>query len=461
MVRAANILLLPNWDIADALIFNSVSNRLTLQDQNKKDFQGTAFIEDHAALVSWSLKRGSRATLFKPDESGLVGDLIVRRVADTSHVEAAHMNVDYSQFVLATAKKEEEGIIALQNKYEAIVDAYNKEIKRRIELENELKLSSTRPRIAYPTRPPTESSKSTPIIEIPDTPERPQFYTIAEFEEEKNKLYTELNLQHEDKVKRVLMYLTDKIEWPLFFDQLAGVIKVWEQLKAHDETLRPIVSKWEKRKGEIALSCHSSGLIKRLYDMVNDLSDFDRRKVALQLKIVSLLSKYKSKKFDLFPRALDRKNQLKNKDEWGKELNDLFGTRINKVVGEKGHELWATTAEELVKVQLFFDSLRQEFVSFEEEANFILAKQEDILRTSWPDDIQFNTWMADAPPDRLSEEDNSNDNMEHESEVQVTNLSVPAQDEGTINQQEETDSEILKEYSALASLVATYYDDSE
>jgi hypothetical protein len=120
MVRAANILLLPNWDIADALIFNSVSNRLTLQDQNKKDFQGTAFIEDHAALVSWSLKRGSRATLFKPDESGLVGDLIVRRVADTSHVEAAHMNVDYSQFVLATAKKEEEGIIALQNKYEAI-----------------------------------------------------------------------------------------------------------------------------------------------------------------------------------------------------------------------------------------------------------------------------------------------------------------------------------------------------
>ena len=69
--------------------------------------------------------------------------------------------------------------------------------------------------------------------------------------------------------------------------------------------------------------------------------------------------------------------------------------------------------------------------------------------------------MADAPPDRLSEGDNSNDNMEHESEVQVTNLSVPTQDEGTINQQEETDSEILKEYSTLASLVATYFDDSE
>ena len=174
-------------------------------------------------------------------------------------------------------------MIALQNKYEAIMDAYNKEVKRRIELENELKMSLTRPRIAYPTRPPTESSKSTPIIEIPDTTERPQFYTVAEFEEETNKLYVELNTQHKDKVKKALMYLADTIEWPLFFDQLAGVIEIRERLKAHDETLRPIVRKWERRKGEIALSCRSDP-VKRLYDMVNDLSDFDRRKVALQLK---------------------------------------------------------------------------------------------------------------------------------------------------------------------------------
>ena len=68
------------------------------------------------------------------------------------------------------------------------------------------------------------------------------------------------------------------------------------------------------------------------------------------MKVVSYLSKYKGKKFDLFPRALDRKNQLKNKNEWSKELDDLFCTRINKVVNEKGHAWWATTKEELVKV---------------------------------------------------------------------------------------------------------------
>ncbi|MDF3686348.1 hypothetical protein [Enterobacter hormaechei] len=51
--------------------------------------------------------------------------------------------------------------------------------------------------------------------------------------------------------------------------------------------------------------------------------------------------------------------------------------------------------EELVKVQLFFDSLKQEFVGFEKEAGYILKKQNDILQFSWPDDIQFDTWMAD------------------------------------------------------------------
>ena len=61
MVKAANVLLLPNWDIVDALIFNSVSNDLELQDPNKKEFLGTAFSNDQAALVMWSLRRGSRA----------------------------------------------------------------------------------------------------------------------------------------------------------------------------------------------------------------------------------------------------------------------------------------------------------------------------------------------------------------------------------------------------------------
>ena len=61
MVKSSNILLLPNWDIVDALIFNSISDNLGLQDPNKKEFMGTTFSNDQVALVMWSLRRGSRA----------------------------------------------------------------------------------------------------------------------------------------------------------------------------------------------------------------------------------------------------------------------------------------------------------------------------------------------------------------------------------------------------------------
>lgn len=204
LVKASNILLIPNWDIVDDLVLSSISSRLTLQDQNKEDLQGTTFIEDQDTLVSWSLRRGSRATSSQLDESGLMGNIIVRRDADTSHVQEAHMNVDYSQFFLATTKKEKKGMIVLQNNYEAVVDAYNKEVKRRIEHENKLKANPTRPIIIYPSRPHVETFKSTPIIEIPNTPKWPQFYIAIEFEEEKNQLYAlhvELNDQYQEKLR--------------------------------------------------------------------------------------------------------------------------------------------------------------------------------------------------------------------------------------------------------------------
>ena len=86
MVKNANILLLPNWDIADALIFNSVSNNLGLQDLDKEEFLGTTFSNDQATLLMWSLRRGSRTTPSQPDDLGLTRSIIVRRVVDTSHV---------------------------------------------------------------------------------------------------------------------------------------------------------------------------------------------------------------------------------------------------------------------------------------------------------------------------------------------------------------------------------------
>ena len=184
MVKDANILLLPNWDIVDALVFYFVSNNLGLQDPDREEFLGTTFSNDQAALVMWSLRRGSRTTPLQPDDSGLTGNIIVRRVVDTSNVQLAYMNVDYSKFALATVEREEKEMTNLQSKYEIVVDAYNKEVKKRIELENMMSQmekilgkrkvgESITPRITYPSQ---SFVGTTPIIEIPDTLERPQFY---------------------------------------------------------------------------------------------------------------------------------------------------------------------------------------------------------------------------------------------------------------------------------------------
>ena len=88
------------------------------------------------------------------------------------------------------------------------------------------------------------------------------------------------------------------------------------------------------------------------------MPDFDQKRIHLQKIIISSLTKYESQKFYLFPHAIDRKNRLKSKDEWTEQLNDLFCLRINKIINEKGHAWWATSTKEMVKVQLFFDSLK-------------------------------------------------------------------------------------------------------
>ena len=102
---------------------------------------------------------------------------------------------------------------------------------------------SSRPRIVYP-RLLVEPFKSTPIVEIPDTPQRPEFYTIKEFEEEREKLWEmhiELNNQYEEKLRQAVMYLVDRIEWPTFYDQLARIVPIWDEIKGDEDKLRPIV----------------------------------------------------------------------------------------------------------------------------------------------------------------------------------------------------------------------------
>ena len=155
MVRASGVLLLPNWDIENALIFNSISNKLEELDQNKKEISGAKFSVDQAALVIWSIRKASRTMSLQSDSFGLIGNLIVKRVKDTNFVEAAHLGVETSQLTLATTGKDENKTLELQAKYKRALEPYNKEVQKRIELENKVMGRYSRPRTTYP-RPPVE-----------------------------------------------------------------------------------------------------------------------------------------------------------------------------------------------------------------------------------------------------------------------------------------------------------------
>ena len=128
MVRASGVLLLPNWDIADALIFNYVSNKLKTLDQNKEEILGAKFSVDQASLVIWSIRKASRTMSLQSDTTRLIGNLIVKGVEDTTSVQDTHSNVGAFQFTLVTIDKDENKRLELQDKYERSLEAFNEEV---------------------------------------------------------------------------------------------------------------------------------------------------------------------------------------------------------------------------------------------------------------------------------------------------------------------------------------------
>ena len=104
------------------------------------------------------------------------------------------------------------------------------------------------------------------------------------------------------------------------------------------------------------------------------------------------LSKYIEENSNLFHIALKEIDKIKEKEEWGKELDDMLCHRINKVINEKGHVLWAMINEEFVRVQLFNNTVRKEIVEIDKLRGFVIKKKHEILNFDWPDDIVFNKW---------------------------------------------------------------------
>ena len=147
---------------------------------------------------------------------------------------------------------------------------------------------SSRPRIVYP-RPPVDPFKSIPIVELPNTPQRLEFYIAREFEEEKNKLWdlhVELKNQYEEKHRKTILYQVDKIDWPAFYEKLVKILEMWNEIRSNEDILKPIVKELGGRDRDTTLLCISiitlsCEQIERTFDITNGLSKFNEKRVAV------------------------------------------------------------------------------------------------------------------------------------------------------------------------------------
>lgn len=99
MVAKAGVLILPEWDIADALVFEVVR-------KETKPMEGVTCNKDNAALVMWSLRRDESIKRKDTSESSYLGGMIVKRVQDIGVVEAANTVLETTKFNVEVAEKE-------------------------------------------------------------------------------------------------------------------------------------------------------------------------------------------------------------------------------------------------------------------------------------------------------------------------------------------------------------------
>ena len=477
ILKQSGVLLLPEWDIANAIVFDSVRKQRDVKFRTTEEVlqahRGIKFSDDHQALVMWSMERRNNARVQEVSTAEYTGALTVYRSEEVGSKDIFGMASEMLKFGSAVSSKEEDRFMQLNARFEEVLKAYEDRGMQIQSLENKVsqmekamgkrKIGETsQPRIACPPRPLIEPFKATPIVEIPDTPERPQFYTADDFEEEKNKLYAsqvELQNQYEGKLRQGIMYMIDRIEWPAFFDLLENLIIIRDELKGNEDKFIPLVQRWTKRSKDITNMCISviqptCHQVDKIFELLNKMQGFDDKQNLFHRRLKFYLSKYFTEKFSLFPCALKNVDEIKSKDEWKRDLDNILCERLNKVVSETGHLLWAMTNEELAKVQIFYATIKKDLVDLEAVANSLITVHREILSCDWPDDTVYNEWKNNLD----SIEQMSEDEEENDGEVTVT-LEVESEDKE--NPRVKVNLQVIDDDSPLLSLRAAYSDDSE
>lgn len=121
-------------------IRKSKDQQLGSEEEARLELKGSDFVDDYATLVVWALEEGPRRPNINDIYPNLKGSLIIKRVFDTSSVEATKLNVDVVKLAHETSKREALEKVELMRNFHKIFNDYNVIQHRCVESQTKVQL---------------------------------------------------------------------------------------------------------------------------------------------------------------------------------------------------------------------------------------------------------------------------------------------------------------------------------
>lgn len=121
-MNKSGIILLEGWDISSAIVFDWIRRRhdidLDSMDLTQRDkvLFGALFDDHLDQLVIWYLHKVTRRPSMSHEMDQFFGGLLVKRVANTSIIEAIDLNLNVAKFTRKVSLNTEEELTLLREK---------------------------------------------------------------------------------------------------------------------------------------------------------------------------------------------------------------------------------------------------------------------------------------------------------------------------------------------------------
>ena len=127
-MKQSGVLLLPKWDIVNAIVFDLVRKQKDVQfrttEEVLQDHRGVKFSDDHQALVMWSMEKRSNAKIQEISTTGYTGALTMYRPEEVGSKDIFGMASEMLKFGSAVSSKEEDRFMQLNARFEEVLKAY-------------------------------------------------------------------------------------------------------------------------------------------------------------------------------------------------------------------------------------------------------------------------------------------------------------------------------------------------